>query len=167
LSARRIRCLFATLKNRIDTVDLTLAVRGLVRPSDNHVIGICVSAAALSWASACRRSLAAAAQNCGWPASYALTGETSIADLQLFGVEHCIVGHSEPKLHLQVSEETIQRRLSALLAAVTTPILCFGETRAAPKAYDSEARRRAAEVAAGRLRNEQGRTPSAAVHCGL
>jgi triosephosphate isomerase len=133
LTARRIRYLFATLKNRVDpadSVDLTSQVRGLVRPGNDRVVGICPSAAALSWVSACRGSLAVVGQNCGWPASYALTGETSIAELQLFGVEHCIVGHSERRFHLQESEDIVQRRMSALFAAAITPILCVGETRA-------------------------------------
>jgi triosephosphate isomerase len=127
----RGRYLFATLKNRLDpreTVDLTLKVRDLVQAGHDRLVGICPSAAAMAWTSACKGELAIAAQTCGWTASYSLTGELSVRDLKVFSIAYCIVGHSERRLYLGETEEIISRRLSALLSASITPILCVGET---------------------------------------
>lgn len=127
----RTRYLFAALKNRLDpqqTVALTLAVRASVRPDPCAVVGLSPSFAALAWASGCRGALALAAQNCGWSASYSLTGESSLGDLQAFSVGFCIVGHSERRLHLGETEPMIVNRLAALLAGSIIPILCVGET---------------------------------------
>jgi triosephosphate isomerase len=129
----RARYLFATLKNRLtpqETVDLTLAVRDRVRPDSGDIVGLCPSAAALAWARDCKGGLALAAQNCGWTASYSLTGELSVRDLETLAVSHCIVGHSERRIHLGESEDIIRLRLSALLSAAIVPILCVGETLA-------------------------------------
>jgi triosephosphate isomerase len=127
----RTRYLFAALKNRLDprqTRDLTLEVRHLVRTRGDGVVGLSPSAAALAWVSGCRGGLALAAQNCGWTAPYALTGELTARDLAVFSVPYCIVGHSERRLHLGETEAMIISRLSALIAASITPILCVGET---------------------------------------
>lgn len=127
----RRRYLFAALKNQLDaeqTLALALAVRDAPQLPSAAVIGLSPSATALAWVSGCRGRLALAAQNCGWSASYALTGETPVEDLALFSVMYCLVGHSERRLHLRETEAMIVRRLSALLAAQITPILCIGET---------------------------------------
>ena len=127
----RRRYLFATLKNRLDpqeTLDLTLKVRGLVKPDCESMVGLCPSSIALPWASSCRGALVLAAQDCGWTSSYSLTGETTVRDLSVFSIAHCIVGHSERRTYLGETEAIIQHRLEALLAGSITPILCVGET---------------------------------------
>jgi triosephosphate isomerase len=135
--ATRRRYLFAALKNQLDpeqTLALTLAVRDGLQPKSVAVVGLCPSAAALAWVSGSRGGLALAAQNCGWSASYALTGELSARDLAVFSVSYCLVGHSERRLHLGETEAIIVSRLSALFAAQITPILCIGETLAQRRA---------------------------------
>lgn len=127
----RSRYLFAALKNQLDplqTVALALAVRDLIKSRERGLVGLCPSDVALAWTSSCRGELALAAQNCGWTAPYALTGELTVRDLQVFSVPYCIVGHSERRLHLGESEDMIVNRLSAVLAASIIPILCVGET---------------------------------------
>jgi triosephosphate isomerase len=127
----RRRYLFAALKNQLDpqqTLALALAVRDRLQPKPVAVVGLCPSAAALAWVSASRGGLAMAGQNCGWSASYALTGEVTVEDLAVFSVQYCLVGHSERRLHLGETEAIVLRWLSALLAAGLTPILCVGET---------------------------------------
>ena len=127
----RTRYLFAALKNRLDpqqTVALSLAVRDWVRPSGAQVVGLSPSAAALAWASGCRGELALAAQACGWGAPYALTGELTVRDLQVFSADYCLVGHSERRLYLGETEAVIAHRLGALLSGGIIPILCVGET---------------------------------------
>jgi len=127
----RRRYLFAALKNRLDpqqTVALTLAVRDSVRPGAVDVVGLSPSSAALAWTASCRGELLLAAQSCGWSATYALTGELTPRDLQVFSVPFCIVGHSERRLYLGETEAIIVNRLGALLSGSIIPILCVGET---------------------------------------
>jgi triosephosphate isomerase len=127
----RRRFLFAALKNQLDpqqTLALALAVRDRLQPKPVAVVGLCPSAAALAWVSGSRGGLAIAGQNCGWSASYALTGEVTVEDLSVFSVQYCLVGHSERRQHLGETEAIVVRRLSALLAAGLTPILCVEET---------------------------------------
>jgi triosephosphate isomerase len=127
----RARYLFAALKNRLDpqqTVALALAVRAAIRPGDPAVVGLCPSAAALAWTGGCRGELVLAAQSCGWNATYALTGQLTVRDLEVFSVPYCIVGHSEQRLYLGETEAMIVHRLSALLSSSIIPILCVGET---------------------------------------
>lgn len=131
--AMRRRYLFAALKNQLDpqqTLALALAVRDRLQFKSAAVVGLSPSAAALAWVSGSRGSLALAGQNCGWSASYALTGEITVEDPAVFSVEYCLVGHSERRLHLGETEAIVTHRLSTLLAAQITPILCVGETLA-------------------------------------
>ncbi len=133
----RRRYLFAALKNQLDpeqTLALTLAVRHAVRAGSADRVGLCPSAAALAWVSGVRGDLELAAQSCGWPASYALTGETSVRDLAVFSVAYCLVGHSERRLRLGETEAVVVARMAALLTAGIHPILCVGETLAQRRA---------------------------------
>ena len=129
----RTRYLFAALKNQLDpleTVSLILNVRQALRPQDKRVVGLCPSAASLAWAGAVRDGLVMVAQNCGWRAPYALTGELTVDDLKVFSVDFCLVGHSERRLHLGETEAIIAQRLAALLRGGVKPVLCVGETLA-------------------------------------
>ena len=142
----RTRYLFAALKNRLDppqAVALTLAVRDAVRPNGDRVVGLSPSGAALAWASSCRGELALAAQSCGWDAPYALTGELTVRDLQVFSAAYCLVGHSERRLYLGETEAMITHRLGALLSGGIIPILCVGETLEQHRGHDSVAAIRA------------------------
>jgi triosephosphate isomerase len=131
VALNRMRYLFATFKNRLDpreSVDLTLMVRDFVQPRKGRLVGLCPSALAIPWVNGCKGDLALAAQSCGWTAPYALTGELSVKDLDMFSVRYCLVGHSERRSHLGETEEIVRRRLEALLCASIVPILCVGES---------------------------------------
>ncbi len=68
------------------------------------------------------------AQNAYWESSGAFTGEVSTAMLKDLGVSHVIVGHSERRQFFGETDETVNRRAKAVLAADLTPILCVGES---------------------------------------
>jgi len=68
------------------------------------------------------------AQDCYWKAEGAFTGEISAAMLKELGCSYCIVGHSERRQHFGETDETVAKKVSALLSVGVTPIVCVGET---------------------------------------
>lgn len=68
------------------------------------------------------------AQNVHWEKSGAFTGEISAAMLLEEGCEYVIVGHSERRQYFGETDETVNRRTCAALAAGLRPIVCVGET---------------------------------------
>lgn len=69
-----------------------------------------------------------AAQDVHWEAQGAFTGEVSAPMLADAGCRHGIVGHSERRQHFGETDETVRRKVGALLAANVLPIVCVGET---------------------------------------
>src|SRR5579859_2474338 len=67
------------------------------------------------------------AQDVHWEAKGAFTGEVSPAMLQEVGVAAVIVGHSERRHVMGETNEMVNRKLKACLAANLQPILCIGE----------------------------------------
>lgn len=71
-----------------------------------------------------------AAQNMHWEPQGAFTGEISAAMLADVGCRRVIIGHSERRQYFAETDETVNKKLHAALAAALDPILCIGETLA-------------------------------------
>lgn len=71
-----------------------------------------------------------AGQNCHWEPSGAFTGEVSAPMLKDVGCTYVILGHSERRQYFGETDETVNKRTRAVLAAKMTPIICVGETLA-------------------------------------
>jgi triosephosphate isomerase len=67
------------------------------------------------------------AQDVHWEPKGAFTGEVSLAMLQEVGVTAVILGHSERRHVMGETNEMVNRKLKACLAAKLQPILCVGE----------------------------------------
>ncbi|MBS1368599.1 MAG: triose-phosphate isomerase [Lentisphaeria bacterium] len=67
------------------------------------------------------------AQNIHWAANGAFTGEIAADMLKELGVEYVIIGHSERRQYFGETDETVNKRVKAALAAGFTPIVCVGE----------------------------------------
>lgn len=68
-----------------------------------------------------------AAQNVHWAEKGAFTGEISAAMLKELGVTYVIIGHSERRQYFGETDETVNKRTKAALAAGLKPIVCVGE----------------------------------------
>ena len=67
------------------------------------------------------------AQNCHFEKSGAFTGEISAEMLTEIGVEYVVLGHSERRQYFGETDETVNKRTKAALAAGLKPIVCVGE----------------------------------------
>jgi triosephosphate isomerase len=79
------------------------------------------------------------AQNLHWEPKGAFTGELSAAMLQDVGCTHVLIGHSERRHGLGETDEMVNRKLKAALAAGLIPIVCVGELLAEREGGQTEA----------------------------
>ncbi|NLZ25204.1 MAG: triose-phosphate isomerase [Clostridiales bacterium] len=68
------------------------------------------------------------AQNVHWAEKGAFTGEISAKMLLELGVEYVIIGHSERRQYFGETDQSVNARVKAALAASLKVILCIGET---------------------------------------
>jgi triosephosphate isomerase len=68
------------------------------------------------------------AQNCHWEDQGAYTGEVSPPMLAKMNVKYVIVGHSERRQLFGETDETVNKKLKAVLKHEMSPIVCVGET---------------------------------------
>ncbi len=68
------------------------------------------------------------AQDVHWEAKGAYTGKVSCAMLKSVGVQYVIIGHSEQRQYFHETNETVNKKIKATLAAGLLPIVCVGET---------------------------------------
>ena len=110
-------------------VALVNAIRPLVADAKCEVV-VCVPAIDIpAVAEALAGSnIALGAQNVHFAEKGAYTGEISAAMLKEYGVKYVIIGHSERRQYFGETDETVNKRTLAALAAGLTPIVCIGET---------------------------------------
>ncbi len=72
-------------------------------------------------------NVALGAQNAFWEEKGAFTGEVAANMLKELGVTYVILGHSERRQYFGETDETVNKRIKAVLAHGMTPIVCVGE----------------------------------------
>ena len=68
------------------------------------------------------------AQNMHYADEGAYTGEISASMLKSYGVDYCIIGHSERRAYFNETDETVNLKLIAAVNQDITPIVCVGES---------------------------------------
>jgi triosephosphate isomerase (TIM) len=69
-----------------------------------------------------------AGQDLYWEREGAFTGEVSAGMLKEAGASHVIVGHSERRTKFGETDEHVNKKVKAAIAAGLVPIVCVGET---------------------------------------
>jgi triosephosphate isomerase len=77
-------------------------------------------------------------QNVHFAESGAYTAEVSTDMLKEHGITQAIIGHSERRQYFNETDETVNKRTLAALAAGITPITCIGETMAERESGNTE-----------------------------
>ncbi|AXV07203.1 Triosephosphate isomerase [Euzebya pacifica] len=86
-----------------------------------------------------RLDLTLGAQSCHHETSGAYTGEISPTMLSALGCSWVIAGHSERRTLFGETDEVVNAKVKAIIAAEMTPILCVGETLEQREAGEAEA----------------------------
>ena len=116
-------------KTNTEAVEMLTELKELVKGIDN--VGIIIGAPCTALSDAVKAvkgsNIAIAAENVYPKDSGAYTGEVSPVMLKSIGVEYVILGHSERREYFKESDEFINEKVKAVLAAGMLPILCIGE----------------------------------------
>lgn len=104
--------------------------RSLVKTTADVEIVIAPPFTALHAAAEAARNspISIGAQDVYWEKEGAFTGELSAAMVKEAGADYVILGHSERRRLFHETDETVNRKLVASLAADLAPIVCIGET---------------------------------------
>ena len=115
-----------------DTVVYVKEFRSLVKDMEDVEIVIAPPFTAVyAAAEAARNSnLGVAAQNLHWERDGAFTGEIAGPMIKEAGAEYVIIGHSERRTLFGETDQSVNRKIGAGIAAGLVPIVCIGETLA-------------------------------------
>jgi triosephosphate isomerase len=104
-------------------------LKPLVAGLDNVEIGVAPTFTSLAAVveAAKGSNIKVGAQNVHWAENGAFTGEISAEMLKEVGVDFVIVGHSERRQYFGETDETVNMRTKAALAAGLDVIVCIGE----------------------------------------
>ncbi len=116
-------------QNAREAKALVDALKPLVAGIDACEIVVCPPFTSIAAAAEAAKgsNIKVGAQNIHWAESGAFTGEISAAMLKELGVEYVIIGHSERRQFFGETDETVNKRLKAALAAGLKAIVCIGE----------------------------------------
>ena len=117
-------------KTRPEAKELLEAIKPLVADAAGKVEVIaCVPYTNLETAVATTAgsNVKVGAENVHFEKSGAFTGEISADMLVEVGVEYVVLGHSERRQYFGETDETVNKRTKAALAAGLKPIICVGE----------------------------------------
>lgn len=110
-------------------LDFTNRLAGLVKDEGVEVVLAPTFTALYAVAEAVKgTNIGLAAQNVHWEDEGAYTGEISAPMLKEIGCKYVIIGHSERRQYFGETDETVNKKVLAVLKHNLTPIICVGET---------------------------------------
>ena len=114
---------------KAETTELLTALKPLVADAEAEVV-VCVPYTAIDTAASIIKgsNIKLGAENVHWAEKGAFTGEISAKMLVELGVEYVIIGHSERRQYFGETDQTVNMRVKAALAAGLKPIICVGES---------------------------------------
>jgi triosephosphate isomerase (TIM) len=121
---------FKMFKTIAETVSYISDLRALITDVKDVDIAIAppFTSIAAAAGAASGSAIEVAAQNLHWERDGAFTGEISAAMVRESGARYAIVGHSERRTLFGDTNDTVNKKTHAALAAAVVPIVCIGET---------------------------------------
>ncbi len=115
-----------------EAVNLAAAVKAEAGACRNADVALCPPFTALKVVgdAIAGSALRLGAQNMHWEKEGAFTGEVSAVMLRDLRCHYVILGHSERRAYFKETDEIVNRKTQAALAASLVPIVCVGETLA-------------------------------------
>jgi triosephosphate isomerase len=122
-----------------DTVVYVKEFRSLVKDIEDVEIVIAPPFTAVHAAAEAARNsnIGVAAQNLHWERDGAFTGEVSGPIVKEAGADYVIIGHSERRTLFGETDQSVNRKIGAAIAAGLVPIVCIGETLAEREAGET------------------------------
>lgn len=116
-------------KNIGESIDLANSIKRSLYDAEGVEIVVCPPFTSLSDVNEVimETNIKLGAQDCYWEREGAFTGEVSAPMLKSVGCEYCIIGHSERRQFFGETNETVNKKLKALLKEGLSPIVCVGE----------------------------------------
>src|SRR5579862_8622154 len=128
-------------KTIAQAVDFIEKIKPVAASADHCEVVIAPPFTALAAAAGAAKGtkVAISAQDMHWDKEGAHTGDISAGMLVDAGCTHVIIGHSERRHDHGETDEQVNRKVKAALAAGLTPIVCVGETLAEREAGQMQA----------------------------
>ena len=117
-------------KNIGESIDLANSIKRSLYDIEEVEIVLCPPFTSLSDVNeiTMETNIKLGAQDVYWETEGAFTGEVSGPMLKSVGCEYCIIGHSERRQFFNETNETVNKKLKALLKENIIPIVCVGES---------------------------------------
>jgi triosephosphate isomerase len=128
-------------KNIGESIDLANSIKRSVYDVEEVEVVVCPPYTSLSDVKEVlmETNVKLGAQDCYWEKEGAFTGEISTPMLKDVGCEYVIIGHSERRQFFGETNETVNKKVKAVLKEGLKPIVCVGEKleeRKAQKTFD-------------------------------
>ncbi|KKM10533.1 triosephosphate isomerase [Clostridiales bacterium PH28_bin88] len=120
--------------------DLVEALKPLLAGQNNVEAVVCPPFTALETVNNLLQgtNIGLGAQDVYWEKEGAFTGEVSPDMLAAAGCRYVIIGHSERRQYFGETDETVNKKVKAAIAAGLIPIVCVGETLAQREVGETE-----------------------------